>query len=113
MSTPDSSKADLALYVPPIAWAAQLGANYALEPVSCHQDTRMYMWTVSALALFACAFAAWKGWTVWQQFRRAEPADRDASSVEFLALSGLTLSSLFGLVIIAQAIPTFFFVPCQ
>jgi hypothetical protein len=96
-----------------LAWAVQLGANFALNPVTCHQETRVYLWIVSVCTFLAAGFAAWKSWTIWQTTRQAEPADRDEQNVGFLAMTSLGLSALCMLVIFAQSMPTFFFGPCQ
>jgi hypothetical protein len=113
MSTPDSLRANWPLYVAPLAWAVQMGANYALEPVSCHQMTRLYLWGISLVALAIAAASAWKGWSMYARVRRAEPADRDAESEQFLGVSSLGLGALCSLVIFAQMVPTFFLHPCQ
>src|SRR6476661_1403348 len=99
MSTPDSLRANWPLYVAPLAWAAQMGANYALEPVSCHQMTRLYFWIVSLLALMLSSASAWKGWTTYQGVRGAASADRDASAEQFLGAAALGLGTLCAVVI--------------
>jgi hypothetical protein len=101
------------VYLAPIAWAVQMAANYALGPVSCHQQTRLYFWAISLIGIAASAFTGWKGWTAWESVRHASPADRDADSEKFVAIAAVGLGALCCLLIFAQMIPTFFFHPCQ
>jgi hypothetical protein len=113
MSTPDSLKPNWPLVLAPLAWAVQMAANYALEPVSCHQDTRMYFWLISTVALLLAAASAWKSWVSYRSVQHADPTDREARTEQFLGISGIGLGALSALVIFAQMMPTFFFVPCQ
>jgi hypothetical protein len=104
-----------ALFSGPLAWFASQQASYALVPWACHNGTLIAVHLVNFAALLVVAVGGAMAWRAWRRTGRevsdelAPPLDR----ARFVALIGLSLCCLFACVIVAQAIGTFFFGPCQ
>jgi hypothetical protein len=99
----------------PLAWFASQQVSYALVPWACHGGPLIAIHLTNLVALAVVAVA---GALAWRDWRRASNGVSDEGAppegrARFLGLVGLTLSSLFGLVIAAQTTGTFFFGPCQ
>jgi hypothetical protein len=99
----------------PTAWALQPQANYSLAALMCSPGGELATHIVSAGALVLAAVGAGTAWRNWGQTGREWRArgGRPAERSRFMALGGFFLSLLFSLAIVAQAIPTFIFSPCQ
>jgi hypothetical protein len=103
------------VFAGPLAWFASQQASYALVPWACHGGPLLAIHLTNLVALAVVALA---GALAWRDWRRAgnDVSDEGAppeGRARFLGLVGLTLSSLFGLVIVAQTIGAFVFGPCQ
>ena len=103
------------VFAGPLAWFASQQASYALVPWACHGGPLLAIHLTNLVALAVVALA---GALAWRDWRRAgnDVSDEGAppeGRARFLGLVGLTLSGLFGLVILAQTIGAFFFGPCQ
>lgn len=89
----------------PIAFAINLQLRYALVPWACTRGSR---WVVTLVALplivvcIAGAFLSWTGLRINREER-----------VRFMAYSGLMLSAIFAITILASMIPDFFLAPCD
>jgi hypothetical protein len=99
----------------PLAWFASQQVSYALVPWACHGGPVIAIHLANLVALAIVALA---GAFAWREWRLAGPVGSDevaspAGRQRFLGLTGLTLSGLFGLVIVAQALAAFFFGPCE
>ena len=98
-------------------WAAVLGgplAWFASQQVS-HGGPVLAIHFANLVALAIVVLA---GWFSWREWRRAGPHISDERAPpegrqRFLGMMGLTLSGLFGLVIVAQTTGAFFFGPCE
>ena len=91
----------------PIALIVNFQLRYALVPYAC-ESGQHWMLTAISIPLFVVAlfgaFVSWRG-------LRAD--DGDVMRIRFMALSGIALSLLFALSIVAMAIPDFYFHPCE
>lgn len=96
----------------PTAWALHMQANYSLVAWACKNGGEIVIHLVTVAALLITAVGAFAAWRAWQQ-GRAEEADGEVSRTHFMGALGLLVSLMFLLVIIAQAIPSFVFHPCQ
>ena len=99
----------------PLAWFASQQVSYMLVPWACHGGPVIAIHLANLVALALVALA---GWFSWRDLRSAGPNVSDERAPpegrqRFLAMMGLTLSGLFGLVIIAQTTGAFFFGPCE
>lgn len=91
----------------PLAWAADLQAKYALQQYVCANQNAMWInWIITLAALVLTAFGAfnaWRGWTLGGGHQR----------VRTMAMTGLMISGMFALSIVAMSIPDFFFKACD
>lgn len=98
---------------PPVVWLTQFQIKYTLANAPGGSRAHSALIATGAVAIVAVAALAVMS---LRQFRRAgsSPLDQTARVVErsrFLALLGLMSSALFLLVIVAQAVAEWFFVP--
>lgn len=99
----------------PLAWFASQQVSYILVPWACHGGPLNAIHLANLVALAIVALTGAFSWREWRRAgwhvsdERAPPEGRQ----RFLGLMGLTLSGLFGLVIITQTTGAFFFGPCE
>ena len=99
----------------PLTWFTSQQVSYALVPWACHGGPLIAIHLANLIALAIVALAGTLAWRDWRRAGRhvsdehAPPEGRQ----RFLGMMGLTLSGLFGLVILAQTIGAFFFGPCE
>jgi hypothetical protein len=103
------------VFAGPLAWFASQQASYALVPWACHGGPLLAIHLTNLVALAVVTLA---GALAWREWRRAGNGLSDEGAppegrARFLGLMGLTLSGLFGMVILAQTIGAFVFGPCQ
>jgi hypothetical protein len=95
----------------PLVWFANHAAQFALAPLACLWKSNLILWIVFIAALVldaACGAVAWNAW------RRAPSSGsgQEAAAAEagimppWLAISGVSLSIAFFIIITAQMIPT-------
>ncbi|HVL66508.1 MAG TPA: hypothetical protein VM364_04510 [Vicinamibacterales bacterium] len=98
----------------PIAWALNLSVNYGLATFACSGPWAAAL-HVSALVALALSVAggliAWRLWTTLA--RVPDDEGTRAARSRFMAAGGLGLSVLFGVLIVAQWLPTLFIEPCR
>jgi hypothetical protein len=105
----------IAILAAPLAFALGFLANYALVPWACASG-RVYVLHVVTLAALLCTLAS--GGFAWRERRREaerpvpNPATEEAR-LQFLAVLDLSLSGLFGLILVALWIPQFVLDPCM
>jgi hypothetical protein len=98
----------------PLAWFASQQVSYMLVPWACHGGPLLAIHLANLVALAIPALAGTFSWREWRRAgrdvsdERAPPEGRQ----RFLGMMGLTLSGLFGLVILAQTTGALFFGPC-
>jgi hypothetical protein len=92
----------------PLIWFASQSVQYALSPLTCAWQSNAVLWLATAVALILDAASGYVAWRQWQQ-----AGSHTASIPPWLAMSGVTLSAGFFLVIVAQAIPTLILAGCQ
>jgi hypothetical protein len=88
------------LVLAPVAWFASLEANFALAPLACSGHGTSVLLLVSVVALGLAVASGLLAWTQRTFHKR-------------LAISGAVVSALFGIVIIAQAIPNMMLGGCE
>ena len=95
-----------------VVWFIQLNASYSLVMWACASGKQ---WTLHAASVLFLVLAAVPGWIAWQQWVAAGSGERESAGDgrrRFMAMLGLLLTALFVLLILAQAIPSFFFDAC-
>jgi hypothetical protein len=90
----------------PLIWFASQSVQYALTPLTCAWQSNAILWLATIVALLLDAASGYIAWRQWQ----LSPA---ASIPPWLAMSGVTLSVGFFLLIVAQAIPTLLLQGCE
>ena len=114
-------KRDLALWVEiftgPTVWFVSLETNFALAPWACIFETKLALHIVSLLAFGISAAAGVLAWRQWK-LMGLEMSDQGGDTLALargrvMALSGVLLSTMFCIVIIAQAIPNLILGACQ
>lgn len=108
-------KTDIVLWTcilaPPTAWMLNLETNFALAPLACTTGSKFMLQAVSAVALIIAITSAVTSWMQWEKLPvEHNPTQQRART---LALSGILLSAMFALVIIAQTLPHFILSPCE
>ncbi len=91
----------------------QMQTNYSLLRWACATQRNWPLHLVSLIFLILALLPGWVGWKEW----RFAASDEEGGIVRsgrrrFMATLGLMLTLLFVILIIAQAIPSFFFDPC-
>ena len=99
----------------PVVWLLQFQTNYTLVPWACRSGAHFLIYLVAAVAVLLIAGAGFLSWGCWQEVGQTEPGEGAgvAPRSRFMAVMGLATSAFFIVIIIAQAIPNFFFSPCQ
>jgi hypothetical protein len=97
-----------------VIWFIQMQTSYSLVTWACSVQRN---WPLHVVSLLFLILAAVPGVVAWQQWRTDARDDRERRSAgagrrRFMAMLGLMLTALFVLLIVAQAIPSFFFNPC-
>jgi hypothetical protein len=101
------------LLLAPAAWFLDLQASYALAKWACAHDRRIAIVTIGLGDLALVAVAAAVSWSCWARVRSAdETGGRIEDRSYVLALSGLGLSALFGLLALTST-ATRLLNPCQ
>ncbi len=106
----------VAVLAGPVGWLIQFQARYSLVPWVCASGYRFVLHLISLVFLLGVAGAGLVCWRRWVQAGARWPAETDPprqGRVEFLWGLGILTNTMFGLVIIAQAIPAFILNPCQ
>jgi hypothetical protein len=99
----------------PLVWLVFLQLNYMLAPSACLSQNKVMLGIVTVVALFGTvgpAFAAWRAWHHTGATGQTEEGGAIGRS-RFMALSGIGLSALFALVVLASAIPIIFLGACD
>jgi hypothetical protein len=103
------------LLLPPVAFLLNLEVAYALVPTACSSGNRLLVHLVHLVCFGLAGFGGLTAWRCWKSSGEAWPggAGGPLARSRFMAGLGLLVSSLFGLVILAQWIPSFILDPCQ
>jgi hypothetical protein len=98
----------------PIAWALQLTIAYAMADSVCTAPGTILYYVLTGGALAAATAGGVIAWRVRQQpYDTSEEAADSVGRGRFMALSGMLLSLVFGLAIVAQTIPLLMLPPCR
>ncbi len=99
----------------PIIWLLSFEANFALAPWACVIQGKAALYAVSIIALLLCAGSGLLAWREWSQLGKEWPDDAEAaiSRTRIMAVGGVLMSTMFFLVILAQAIPEVILKACD
>ncbi|MFL6354762.1 MAG: hypothetical protein ACJ74Z_23320 [Bryobacteraceae bacterium] len=99
----------------PIVWLFSFEAKFALVPWACIFQAKLALHIVSLLALALAAGSGLLAWRQWNELGRELPGEGGGAlpRSRIMAVGGVLLSSLFFLVILAQAIPEVLLGVCE
>jgi hypothetical protein len=99
----------------PIVWLVSFEATFALVPWACLFQAKLALYIVRILALALAAGSGLLAWRQWNELGREQPGEGAGAlpRSRIMALGGVLLSSLFFIVILAQAIPEVILRPCE
>ena len=106
----------IGLLAAPVAWLLHLQISYLLAAFTCDTGWEFMKHVVTLLTLVFAAVGGWIAWCSWQRTGREWPKKDEGGVLgrsRFMAASGVALSALFFLVIIAEGIPNFFLDACM
>jgi hypothetical protein len=99
----------------PLAWLLDLQVSYATVKWACAADQRMVLFLLPLGSFAVIGFATWLSWSCWTRLRKGGALEgahvRDRSY--FLAVAGLAMNALFGLLIITSYAPRALLSPCE
>ncbi|HSU60234.1 MAG TPA: hypothetical protein VLI55_13040 [Bryobacteraceae bacterium] len=99
----------------PIVWLLSFEANFALAPWACIFQAKLALYIVSLVALILSAASGVLAWNQWRQLGKEWPDEGGSvvSRARIMAVGGILLSTMFCIVIVAQAIPEIILAACQ
>jgi hypothetical protein len=99
----------------PVAWAFDLTASYAVVKPVCHTGHYGAFLAITIGSLAVVAAGAVMSWAALTRTSGDQPTDggRPRQRARFMAVLGLTACALFGLQILAGAIPHWVLDACQ
>jgi hypothetical protein len=103
------------ILLPPVAFLLNLEAAYALVPAACSSRNLLPVHLVHAAALGFAILGGATALRFWRQSGSTWPGGEGGrlSRNRFMAGLGVFMGLQFGLVIVAQWIPSFILDPCQ
>ena len=102
-------------FLAPAVFFAHLQIAYALVPWACVRDGELWIHVVGVASVLLALAGIAAAWRVWARTGRGAPGE-DGGAVprtRFLAVSGLCMSTMFALLLLAQWVTAFFISPCQ
>ena len=104
-----------AFLLAPFAWLLDLQVSYATVKWACAADQRAVLFLLPLGSLGLIGFATWLSWSCWTRLRDG-PAPEGARLQDrshFLAVAGLAMSAVFGLLIVTSYAPRVLLSPCE
>jgi hypothetical protein len=98
----------------PAAWALNQLIGYALVKPVCAADAGAALLAVAIGTLAATVAGGWTAWTLLRRLRDANPnGGRVEDRSHMLAVGGVTLNALLGLLILTSSASLFLLSPCE
>lgn len=99
----------------PIAWLVYLQASYVLAPSACIAGNKSALGIALLIALIATLLITFMSWREWHATGANAVTDEGnaISRGRFMALSGLGISALSALLVLASGIPIFVLGACD
>jgi hypothetical protein len=101
--------------LPPFAWLLDLQVSYSLVKWACANDRSWILFVTPIASLTLIAVAGVMSWSSWNLARPTarEDGERPVDRSYLLALSGLALTALFGLLVLVSLAPRAVLSPCE
>lgn len=99
----------------PFAWLLDLQVSYSLVKWVCETGRRELLLALPAGSLAIIAVASWMSWSCWTKLRdeAIETGARTVDRSYLIAVAGLAMNALFGLLILTSFAPRIFLSPCE
>lgn len=98
----------------PVVWSGAFFVSYALVPTICQRGGLWILQVIPVVGFCLILGAGGLAWRNWTRLAGQEgDPERRVERGRFMALGGIILSVGFGLLMIAQLIPTFAVHPCR
>lgn len=99
----------------PLTWAVCFGADFTLSGWTCYWQSKLAMVVLTVVAVGITAAAGAGAFAGWSAVGREWPsgAAGPAARSRMLAIAGIGLNAMFGLVLLAQMIPQFLLGACE
>jgi len=99
----------------PLAWLLFLQVNYMLVPSACLSQNKTVLGIVTVVAFFGAVTSTFAAWRAWHQAGATAHTEEGGAigRSRFMAVSGIGLSGLFAVVVLASAIPIIFLGACD
>jgi hypothetical protein len=103
------------LLLAPIAFLINLEVAYALVPTACSSRNDLPVHLVHFACLLLTLWGLATAWRAWKTVGAVWPGGEGdpLARSRFMAGTGMLVSAMFALVIVAQWIPSFILDPCQ
>lgn len=97
-----------------MVWAVAFFVSYALVPTICQRGGLWILQVIPVVGFLLVLGAGGVSWRNWTRLagQGGDPEQR-VERGRFMALAGMVLSLGFGLLVVAQLIPTFAVHPCR
>lgn len=104
-----------ALLLAPLAWLLDMQVSYSLVKWVCEHDRRGALLAVPAVSLALIGLAAWMSWSSLKKLEgeARQTGGRPIDRSHLLAVAGLALSAVFGLLILTSFAPRLLLSPCE
>jgi hypothetical protein len=101
--------------LPPLAGFVDLQISYTAVKWACENDGRTVLLLLPLGSLAVIAAGGGMAWSCWTKLRDGgrEAGGRMVDRSYFLALAGLAMSALFGLLVLTTMAPRYFLSPCE
>ena len=98
----------------PAAWALNQLIGYALVKPTCAAGHATALVTLSGIAFLIATTGGWISWTCLMKLGHAQPKGGDVEDrSQMLAISGIALNALLGILILTAAVSQFLLSPCE
>ena len=99
----------------PAVFFTHLQGAYVLVPRACRYHADVWLHVVGVASVVVAAFGTLTAWRVWSDAGRHQTTETGGPvpRARFLGLSGLGVSALLTLILLAQWVAVFFISPCQ
>lgn len=99
----------------PLAWFLDLQVSYAIVKWTCRTDAKGVLLLIPLASLALTAGGGWMSWSCWKELRHDARPDGDGleDPRHLLAVLGLGMNVLFGLLILASLAPRILLSPCE
>ena len=115
VSRPSTAAQFVGLLLAPATFFAHLQGAYVLVPRACRYHADVWLHVVGVASVVVAAAGGWVAWRVWTEAGRGESTEPGGAvpRARFLGLTGVGMSALLTLLLLAQWVAAFVISPCQ